>query len=133
MNKPGFGWVTPVLCVNDLVKSLVHYEEVLGFDVAWKWSATETIEDPDHPTFACVSRGDCSVFLCEQGQGSPGSWVYLTVKTREELDQLFQEYTKSGADIAEEPLDRSWGMREMIVRDVDGNVFRMACQIEGVC
>ena len=133
MSKPGFNWVTPVLCVNDLVKSLVHYEVVLGFEVAWKWSATETFEDPDHPTFACVSRGECSVFLCEQGQGNPGSWIYLTVKTREELDQLFQEYTESGADIAEAPLDRSWGMCEMIVKDIDGNVFRMACQIDGVC
>ena len=91
MSKPGFNWVTPVLCVNDLVKSLVHYEEVLGFDVAWKWSATETFEEPSHPTFACVSRGECHVFLCEQGQGSPGSWICLNVNTREELELLFHK------------------------------------------
>jgi len=128
MHKPEFSWITPVLWVNDLVKSLAHYEEVLGFHVAWKWSETETFEDPDHPTFACVSRGECSLFLCEKGQGNPGSWICLNVNSREELNQLFKEYTKSGADIVEKPLDRSWGMCEMIVRDLDANVFRMGCQ-----
>ena len=133
MIKPGFSWITPVLCVNDLVKSLTHYKEVLGFNVAWKWSETKAFENPDHPTFACVSRGDRSLFLCENGQGNPGSWICLNVNTREELEQLFKEYQKSGAEIAEDPLDRPWGMCEMIVKDIDGNVFRMGCQIEGGC
>ncbi len=133
MSKPGFSWITPVLCVNDLVKSLMHYEQVLGFKVSWKWSENETFENPSHPTFACVSRGDCSVFMCEKGQGNPGSWICLNVNSREALDQIFQEYTTSGADIVEKPIDRPWGMCEMIVKDIDGNVFRMGCQAEGNC
>ena len=51
------------------------------------------------------------------------------MKTRAELDSLFQEYKASGADIVEEPQDRSWGMREMIVRDLDGNTFRMGLTV----
>ncbi len=65
MSKPGFSWIIPVLCVHELVKSLMHYEQILGFNVSWKWSENETFENPNHPTFTCVSRADCSVFLCE--------------------------------------------------------------------
>ncbi len=42
MSKPGFSWIAPVLCVNDLVKSLTHYEQILGCNVSWKWSENET-------------------------------------------------------------------------------------------
>ena len=47
-----------------------------------------------------------------------------------ELQSLFEEYRTSGAKIIEEPHDCSWGMREMIVEDPDGNTFRMGCLIE---
>ena len=57
MSKVGFSWVTPVLCVNDMIASLAHYEQVLGFEIAWQWSDTEAFEGPEKPTFACVCRG----------------------------------------------------------------------------
>lgn len=130
MAEPGFTWLTPVLCVNDLVKSLEHYERVLGFEVAWKWAESEAFDQPDHPTFACVRRGECCLFLCEQGQGHPGGWVCLNVSSPVELEAIHSQYQDSGADIAEAPADRSWGMREMLVRDPDGNTFRIGCQLQ---
>lgn len=130
MSKPGFSWLTPVLCVTNLSKSLEHYEKVLGFDVSWKWSENEEFKEETNPTFACVTRGDCSIFLCEKGQGNPGSWICLNVSNRDELDQIFQEYKNNAADIAEEPTDYPWGMCEMLVRDIDKNVFRIGCAIE---
>lgn len=130
MSKPGFSWVTPILCVSDLPGSLEHYEQTLGFEIAWRWSETEAFETPDHPTFACVCRGDISLFLCENGQGNPGSWICLNVRNADELDALHQEYRRSSADIAEPPSDRSWGMREMLIRDPDANVLRIGCVIE---
>jgi len=125
VTKPEFTWVTPVLCVGDLVASLEHYENVLGFDRRWQWSEAQAFEEPGHPSFACVSRGEISLFLCEKGQGQPGAWLCLNVRTRDELEALFREYRASGAIILEEPQDRSWGMREMIVQDLDGNTFRI--------
>lgn len=132
MSKVGFDWVTPVLCVTDLAKSLHHYERVLGFDISWKWSESEAFGDVSHPTFACVCRGDISLFLCEQGQGQPGAWLSLNVASLDELEEIFQEYQKSSANIVEEPEDCSWGMREMLVEDLDGNTFRIGCLLDSV-
>lgn len=132
MSKPGFCWITPVLCVNDLVASLEHYEKVLGFDRTWQWSEASAFEEPERPTFACVSRGEYSLFLCEKGQGNPGAWICLQVRTRDELETLFEEYKASGATIIEEPQDCSWGMREMVVQDLDRNTFRIGTPIHRV-
>ena len=130
MTKPGFNWVTPIFCVTDLAKSLTHYRDVLGFDISWTWSEEDAFEEEDRPTFACVCRGKCSLFLCEKGQGNPGGWVYYDVKTAADLQTIYLEYQASGADIAAAPEDYSWGMRELIVRDLDGNTFRIGCQSE---
>ncbi len=130
MQKPGFSWLTPVLCVSNLAQSLEHYERVLGFEVAWKWSENEAFDETDKPTFACVCRGEASIFMCENGQGNPGAWICLTLGSRKELDEVFAEYRKTAADIAEEPTDCPWGMREMLVRDPDKNTFRIGCVIE---
>jgi uncharacterized glyoxalase superfamily protein PhnB len=133
MSKPGFTWITPVLCVENVAKSLEYYEQVLGFEISWKWSESEAFGISCDPSFACVTRGQCSLFLCEQGQGNPGSWNCLNVDTLEELEELFRQYTDSGAHIIEEPQDRSWGMREMLVADLDGNTFRLGCQLRDEC
>ena len=130
MRSPGFCWLTPVLCVNDLPLSLAHYQDVLGFDISWKWSESDEFAEPTSPTFACVTRGECSLFLCQQGQGSPGAWICLNVPNLEALEEIFVEYKRVGADIVEQPEDRSWGMREMVVRDLDGNTFRIGCLLE---
>ena len=44
---------------------------------------------------------------------------------RAELAALHAEYEKSGARILNPPTDEPWGMREMLVADLDGNTFRM--------
>lgn len=129
MSKPGFTDLTPVLCVNDLVTSLKHYQQILGFKTVWQWSDAQEFDEPEHPTFALVERGKCGIFLCERGQGKPGAWLCLNLQTPEELAALYQEYQASGADIAQSPQDYSWGMREMLVRDLDGNTFRMGTMV----
>ncbi len=128
--RVGFSWVTPVLCVSDMIASLDHYEKVLGFEIAWQWSESEAFEGPEKPTFACVCRGEISLFLCEQGQGNPGSWLSLNLRTLDELEQIHKEYLKAGASIIEEPQDCSWGMREMWVEDPDGNTFRIGSPLD---
>ena len=127
MKQPGFTWLTPVLCVTDLAASLDHYESVLGFAVAWKWSEDSAFDEDAKPTFACVNRGECSIFLCQNGQGTPGAWICLNLDSREALEEVYAEYRQSAADIVEAPTDCPWGMREMIVRDPDKNVFRIGC------
>lgn len=122
---PGFTWVTPVLCVDDLPASLAYYADTLGFAVSWRWSEGEAFDAPDHPTFACVARGEISVFLCERGQGTPGSWICVNVATLDDLETMHEEYVASGATIVQPPTDEPWGQREMVVEDLDRNTFRI--------
>ena len=130
MNKVGFNWVTPILCVSDLVNSLDHYEKVLGFDVSWAWSDEDQFDNAAKPTFACVCRGEISIFLCEKGQGHPGAWMSLNVSSLAELDSIYEEYQQSSAKIVEKPIDCPWGMREMLVQDLDQNTFRIGCPLD---
>lgn len=130
MSKPGFTWMTPVLCVDSVRRSLEHYKDVLGFEIAWDWSEEESFDGSDEPTFACVCRGDCTLFLCKQGQGNPGTWICLNVASMEALDEIHREYQRSGADIVQPPTDCVWGMREMEVADLDGNMFRIGCPLD---
>ena len=125
-----FSGVTPILCVDNVARSHAHYEQVLGFAVNWQWSDDQEFEGGE-PTFACVCRGDVSIFLAQQGQGQPGAWMSLFLNSLDEVDALHEEYRAAGAKITEPPTDCPWGMREMLVEDLDGNTFRIGCQIPG--
>lgn len=106
---------TPIFRVETMAVSIDYYVNRLGFQVAWDW------DDP--PTFACVKRGDVALFLAEQDQGSPGTWLFIDV---DDVDRLYVEYLASGAVIVQPPADQPWGSREMIVQDPDGHHFRFA-------
>jgi uncharacterized glyoxalase superfamily protein PhnB len=105
---------TPIFRVEAMAISLPYYTRQLGFQVAWDWG--------DPPTFACVKRGDVYLFLSEKNQGSPGSWLFISV---DDVDRLYDEYKASGARILEPPTDFPWGRREMRVEDPDGHRLRL--------
>ncbi len=123
-NAPPFTFCTPIFSVSDLSASLVHYREVLGWTVEWQWSDEAQFEG-GAPTFACVRRGEVTLFLGQERQGSPGSWIFLNVATLADLEALHDELSAKGARIAEPPSDCPWGMREMLVQDLDGNTLRI--------
>ncbi|NBB96460.1 MAG: hypothetical protein GVY16_12080 [Planctomycetes bacterium] len=118
VNPTQFHGVIPILNVKSVEDSLEHYTQVLGFKADWDWPA-----DQDDKTFASVTNGSVTVFLCEDGQGSAGVWTYYTVAN---LDALHRNYRKTGADITQAPRDEPWGMREMLVKDLDGHMLRIA-------
>ena len=109
-----FTGATPILNVKSVPASIEHYVDVLGFTKNWDWGAP--------PTFASVSRGEVCIFLCEGGQGQPGTWMSVFV---ENVDLLYDEYKASGATIRRPPANYPWGMREMLVEDPDGHCLRM--------
>ncbi len=115
-----FGRSTPIFRVESVKSSIQYYLNQLGFQLAWDWGAP--------PTFACVSRGDVCLFLCEQDQGMPGTWLFVDVG---DVDRLYDEYKAAGADVVQPPTDRPWGRREMIVGDRDGHRLRFASEPTG--
>ena len=112
-----FRAVTPILNVRGVPASVAYYVDKLGFKKDWDWGAP--------PTFASVSRGNVTIFLCQGGQGQPGTWLSLFVA---DVDKVFEEYQDSGATIVQAPTNFPWGLREMNVRDPDGHRLRIGSE-----
>ena len=105
-----FHHATPILCVRSLARSVDHYVRVLGFTLDFDYEGI----------FASVSRGECTIFLCENDQGHPGAWAWVGVG---DAAALHEELRASGATIRHPPTDYPWAY-EMQVQDPDGNVLR---------
>ena len=113
--KIAFGGVTPVLRVESVVASIDYYTRALGFHVNFKFP------NESAPFFASVSRGRCELFLSEDDQGNPGSWVWIDGV---EVEKVYEEFRASGARIRNPPTNYEWAL-EMQVEDLDGNVLRI--------
>lgn len=109
-----FEGVTPILRVQDLQASVRFYVEVLGFQLDWQGPGT----------FASVSRGKCTVFLCEGDQGNPGTWLYIGVSA---IEPLFEEFRARGARVRQPPTNHPWAY-EMQIEDPDGHVLRFGAE-----
>ena len=103
----------PIVSVSNLDAGIRYYTDQLGFEHEWSHG-----EPPD---FASVSRGHVVVFLCEDCQGVRPTWIMVFT---DDVDALHAELERRGATIREAPVDREWGLREMLVEDADGNVIR---------
>jgi len=113
-DRTRFGCSTPILYVSDLTASLGYYEEILGFKKA-DWRTND---------FTSVNRDRAGIYLCQGGQGRPGTWVWLGV---EDVESLYEEFKASGAKIRHAPLNFPWAY-EMKVEDPDGHVLRFGSE-----
>jgi len=113
--------VAPRFVVPDVVKAAEYYRDVLGFEIVGFFR--------DPPVLALVSRDDVEIHF-GRGEGSAAAGsprggdvldAYIWVG---DVDVLAQELKKRGARIIEGPVDRDYGMREIVVQDPDG--FRLA-------
>jgi catechol 2,3-dioxygenase-like lactoylglutathione lyase family enzyme len=109
-----FEHIVPILNVKNVPASMDYYVDKLGFDRKWDWG--------EPPSFGCVGRDEIELFLCQDGQGAPGTWISIFVK---EVDALYEDYKNRGAIIREPPTDYPWGVREMNIEDLDGHRLRI--------
>jgi uncharacterized glyoxalase superfamily protein PhnB len=115
-----FECVVPILSVKNFAVSMDYYVKKLGFTKKWDWGTP--------PSFGSVTRGKVEIFLSENGQGQPGTWMSIFT---EDVDALHEEYKKSGAIIRQPPTNMPWGVREMNVQDPDGHRLRMGSDSAG--
>ena len=120
---PRLNYPTPILCVKDIPRSIDYYVNQLGFEKNWDWIEPGS----DEPGFASVGRDEVGLFLCRQGQGHPGTWLYITV---DNCDELHEQFKQSGAMIKTPPTNYPWGMREMHVTDLEEHVIRFGQDID---
>jgi predicted enzyme related to lactoylglutathione lyase len=95
-------------------KSLAYYTRVLGFAPA-PWGTQ---------SFTSVNRDTAGLYLCEGGQGGPGTWAWIGV---EDVAALHAEYVAAGARIRRAPVNYPWAY-EMLIEDPDGHVLRFGSE-----
>lgn len=103
--------VAPILCVDDMAKSLEFYVDMLGFRKA----------DWGDDNFTSVNRDNVGIYLCKQGQGLPGTWVWIGFDG--DILPLHEELKSKGTTIKLPPTNFSWAY-EMQVQDPDGHILR---------
>jgi catechol 2,3-dioxygenase-like lactoylglutathione lyase family enzyme len=118
----------PQFTVPDLVRTAEYYRDVLGFHIAGYWDGSSVSLVPDTPpVFAIVWRDEVQVFFSRADQpdvrnhpaeGAPDAYLRVTG-----IDALSEELRRRGADILDGPEDRSYGQRELVIKDCNGLIL----------
>lgn len=100
---------TQAWLVHDIPAAIDFYTTRLGFERAFTWG--------DPPTFAGVNLGKVQTFLQKRTPDPKGCCVYFLVG---DADALCEFHRTQGVDIAQEIGDREYGIRDYVVRDLNG-------------
>ena len=103
-----------VLAVPDLDKSAAYFRDVLGFRVLWGDATDWRLVERDSVR---VMLGHCPNDMPPSDLGSHNWFGYLEV---DDINALHAEITARGATCSE-PVNRPYGMREVVVTTVDGH------------
>ena len=102
-----------VFVVKDVLRSVQHYCEVLGFHTEFTYG---------EPTFyAGVERDGVLIHLqaASETKRQPGHGAVNVFVT--DVDTLYRELQSKGARTLKEPKDYPYGMRNFDIHDLDGN------------
>ena len=109
---------TPFVRVASMKLAIPFYNSI-GFTEDWRRQF-----DSAFPIFVSVSRDGIQLFLSEHaGDGAIGARLFLKVS---DVDRFHAECIENGVSIEEAPQDMAFGVRQMSLRDVDGNVLVFA-------
>lgn len=115
------------LYVDDVVKSLEFYNEIVGAEVA----QVHAEHEGGPITLAILRIGDFALMLHPQEEPPadlanqrPGLGIHLQLRV-DDVDAFFQNCLDQGAilSVSGEPVDQPWGWREFALKDPDGYVW----------
>jgi catechol 2,3-dioxygenase-like lactoylglutathione lyase family enzyme len=122
--------IAPIFKVTDMGAAVDFYSSTLGFVVDFQYSAGQ-----DGPFYAGLSLDGIQLHLSTfAGDGTRGTAAYLYVN---DVDALFRRFLarglrtpeRSASPVEAGPVEQTWGMREVYVRDPDGNTLRLGTPI----
>lgn len=117
--------VVPIIKVSDINSALDFYCTGLGFAKDFEYSLSAS-----GPHYAGLSFGGSHVHLSTfPGDGVTGSATYCYV---DDIDAMYAGFRARGLVTQMEPTNQDWGMREVYLRDPDGNSLRFGSPIPGV-
>jgi predicted lactoylglutathione lyase len=116
-----FPGAVPEIPVEGIAVAAEYYQNQLGFARDW---------GGEDGGIAGVSRGSCRLFLtsrafrAQHGNESPVV-VWLNRDGRQEVDDLHDAWSRSGARIVSRPESKPWKLHEFTASDLDGNLLRV--------
>lgn len=123
MDKNNIVRSVPILQTKDAHALCDFYCKVFGFSKDW-----EHQYEPGFPWFISISSGSVSFFLTEHvNESAFGSCTYLNVN---DVDELASHIESCNIAIEVGPQNTPYGMRELVVRDPDGNSIRVGQPME---
>jgi predicted lactoylglutathione lyase len=116
-----FPGAVPEIPVSDIANAAEYYQNQLGFALDW---------GGEDGGIAGVSRGGCRLFLTsrefrEHHRNEAPISIWLNLGSRQEVDDLHEAWSRSGARIVARPESKPWKLHEFTVADLDGNLFRV--------
>lgn len=96
----------PVLHVQDVVRTVAFYRDVLGFTC-----------DFGDETYAVVWRDNSAVHFVRDDGVPRGIHLFQWVK---DVDAYYREILDRGADVASAPTNQPYGIREFGLSDING-------------
>ena len=111
---------SPSFTVNDLVKSLAFYRDVLGFGVEETWK-----NDDGKIMGISLKAGDVSFMIgqddWQKGRDrKKGEGFRIYCETMKNVDELAKRIEAKGGRVDSGPTDQPWGVRDISVTDPDG-------------
>ncbi|MGH9882690.1 MAG: VOC family protein [Pyrinomonadaceae bacterium] len=116
-----FPGAVPEIPVSDISKAAAYYESNLGFSIDW---------GGEEGGIAGISKGHCRMFLsnrafrAQYGNSAP-VLIWLNLSSKEEVDELYENWRASQAKIVFQPESKPWKLYEFTIADLDGNLFRV--------
>ena len=124
--------VAPELFVADVDAAVRFYTQKLGFELVRRE------QDGGRGTFAIVALGEAIVMLADQAhyapmggggiEGSRGSAIDVRFMVAD-VDSMYARCVAADVSIALDIADRYYGLRDFIVRDLNGYRLRFAAPL----
>lgn len=114
------GYLSPLLAVRDMKKTLDFYTKHLGFELKMAFPT------PDNPEYADITKdGMVMMFVPAKNHGigdkeKLGTGVYLYLQIDGDIDKYYNELKQKGVKIAVDIKDEPFGVRDFTVEDPDG-------------
>ena len=111
----------PEIPVSNIDRAADYYVNNLGFCLDW---------GGEEGGIAGISKGHCRLFLTNtvfrEPYGTSGPvTIWLNLESKDQIDELYQQWTKTEARILSPPEDKPWKLREFTAADPDGNRVRV--------
>jgi predicted enzyme related to lactoylglutathione lyase len=115
----------PILGARDVRRAAEHYRDVLGFRLDPARGVFQPSADEPGGVYAIVERDGALVHLQVRRDAPPRPArapherdAYLYVR---DLDALHRALVERGANVVDPPRTMPYGLRELVVEDLDGN------------